>query len=185
MWNEKIKALFWANCNNITHYIGGGYKMEVCRMVAIDSSTKKTALAVFDNGNYKTVHLIDCSNLNDMNDRFASMAKLIFDFLEKNKPYIIYMEETVVERNASTQRFLTRLQGIVYAYCMKNDCEFNTIRPTEWRKLVGIEQGKKEREILKKEAIDLVLKEFGITVTDDEAESILIGLAIIKKFEKM
>ena len=159
--------------------------MKVCRMVAIDSSTKKTSLAVFDNGNYQTVHLIDCSNLNDMIDRFETMAKLIYDFLENNKPYIIYMEETVVERNASTQRFLTRLQGVVFAYCMKNDCEFNTIRPTEWRKLVGIEQGKKRREVLKKEAIDLVLKEFGITVTDDEAEAILIGLAILNKFNKL
>ena len=158
--------------------------MEVCRMISIDSSTKKTALAVFDNGEYKEVNLIDCSTINNMDERFYEMAKLIFNFLEKNKPYIIYMEETVVERNASTQRFLTRLQGIVYAYCMKNDCEFNTIRPTEWRKLVGIEQGKKKREVFKKEAIYLVLKEFGITVTDDEAESILIGLAIIKKFEK-
>lgn len=159
--------------------------MEVCRMISIDSSTKKTALAVFDNGNYKTVNLIDCSDLNDMADRFASMAEYIYDYLEKTKPYIIYMEETVVERNASTQRFLTRLQGVIYAYCMRNDCEFNTIRPTEWRKLVGMEQGKKGRDVLKKEAINLVLKEFGITVTDDEAESILIGLAIIKKFEKM
>lgn len=152
-------------------------------MVSIDSSTKKTALAVFDNGTYQTVHLIDCSNLNNMNDRFEAMAKLIYVFLENSKPYIIYMEETVVERNASTQRFLTRLQGVVYAYCMRNDCEFNTIRPTAWRKVVGIEQGKKGREVLKKEAIDLVLKEFGISVTDDEAEAILIGFAILKKFE--
>lgn len=157
--------------------------MEVCRMISIDSSTKKTALAVFDNGEYKEVNLIDCSTINNMDERFYEMAKLIFNFLEKNKPYIIYMEETVVERNASTQRFLTRLQGVVYAYCMKNDCEFNTIRPTEWRKLVGIEQGKKKREVFKKEAIYLVLKEFGRIVTDDEAEAILIGLAILKKFE--
>ena len=157
--------------------------MEVCRMISIDSSTKKTALAVFDNGEYKEVNLIDCSTINNMDERFYEMAKLIFNFLEKNKPYIIYMEETVVERNASTQRFLTRLQGGVYAYCMKNDCEFNTIRPTEWRKLVGIEQGKKKREVFKKEAIYLVLKEFGRIVTDDEAEAILIGLAILKKFE--
>lgn len=159
--------------------------MELCRMISIDSSTKKTALAVFDNGTYKTVNLIDCSSMTNMEDRFESMAKLIFEYLENNKPYIVYMEETVVERNASTQRFLTRLQGVVYAYCMKNDCEFNTIRPTEWRKLVGIEQGKKGRKEFKKEAIALVLKEFGIIVTDDEAEAILIGLAILNKFDEV
>lgn len=159
--------------------------MEVCRMISIDSSTKKTALAVFDNGIYQRVDLIDCSNLNDMDDRFASMAEHIFEYLEKNSPYIIYMEETVVERNASTQRFLTRLQGIIYAYCMRHNCEFNTIRPTEWRKLVGIEQGKKNRDKLKEEAVNLVKYKFGIEVTDDEAEAILIGLAVLNKFDKL
>ena len=34
---------------------------------------------------------------------------------KKQSLFIIYMEETVVERNASTQRFLTRLQGVIYA----------------------------------------------------------------------
>lgn len=154
-------------------------------MIAIDSSTKKTALASYDNGIYKTVDLIDYSKNKNMDDRFPMMAKSIFEYLEKNKPVIIYMEETVVERNASTQRFLTRLQGVIYAYCMNNNCEFNTIRPTEWRKLVGIEQGKKTRNELKEEAIALVLKEFGIEVSEDEAEAILIGKAVLNKFEKL
>lgn len=57
------------------------------------------------------------------------------------------------------------------------------MRPTQWRKLVGIDQSKKKREILKQEAISLVKELYQVESNDDEAESILIGLAAIKLFE--
>lgn len=155
--------------------------MEKCRMISIDSSTKKSAYAVFDNGEYCTSHLIECEEEN-MDQRFKTMSLNLIHILEANKPDIIYIEDTVVPRNVQTQRFLTRLQGVVYGYCAINNCEFNAIRPTEWRKLVGIDQGKKKREELKQEAIGLVKKLFKIDVNDDEAEAILIGWAAIKLF---
>lgn len=57
------------------------------------------------------------------------------------------------------------------------------MRPTQWRKLVGIDQSKKKREILKQEAISLVKELYQVESNDDEAEAILIGLAAIKLFE--
>lgn len=57
------------------------------------------------------------------------------------------------------------------------------MRPTQWRKLVGINQSKKKREILKQEAISLVKELYQVESNDDEAEAILIGLAAIKLFE--
>lgn len=66
---------------------------------------------------------------------------------------------------------------------MQETCEFDTLRPTQWRKLVGIDQSKKKREILKQEAISLVKELYQVESNDDEAEAILIGLAAIKLFE--
>lgn len=57
------------------------------------------------------------------------------------------------------------------------------MRPTQSRKLVGIDQSKKKREILKQEAISLVKELYQVESNDDEAEAILIGLAAIKLFE--
>lgn len=153
-----------------------------CRMLAIDSSTKKTAYAVFDNGEYKESKLIDLEKDKNMDSRFETMSLSLINALKEYKPDIVYIEEAVVVRNAQTQRFLTRLQGVIYGYCILNQCEFNAIRPTEWRKLVSIDQGKKKREELKQESIKKVEEEFGLTVNDDEAEAILIGIAAIKKF---
>lgn len=155
--------------------------MKRCRMISIDSSTTRSAYAIFDNGIYKESSLIECTGL--MDDRFMEMSKKLLFLLIEYKPDIVYIEDTVVPRNVQTQRFLTRLQGVIYAYSIFHNCEFNTIRPTEWRKYVGLDQGRKKREQLKAEAIKMVKEKFNLEVNDDEAEAVLIGLAVINKFD--
>lgn len=157
--------------------------MKRCRMISIDSSTTRSAYAIFDNGIYKESSLIECTGL--MDDRFMEMSKKLLFLLIEYKPDIVYIEDTVVPRNVQTQRFLTRLQGVIYAYSIFHNCEFNTIRPTEWRKYVGLDQGRKKREQLKAEAIKMVKEKFNLEVNDDEAEAVLIGLAVINKFKEL
>ena len=157
-------------------------KHNKCRMVSIDSSTNKTAYAVYEGGSLTGHGLLDISDEHNMDNRFSKMSRKIMEILSKYDPDIVYIEETVVIRNAQTQRFLTRLQGVVYAWTILNNCDFNTIRPTQWRKLVGIDQTKKKREVLKAEAIELVKTLFELECNDDEAEAILIGLAAIRMY---
>ncbi|WP_394910597.1 hypothetical protein [uncultured Robinsoniella sp.] len=152
-------------------------------MLAIDSSTIKTGIAIFNNGDYQESLLLDCSNFKNMEDRFKEMSLKLIHILDTYKPYIIYIEETVVNRNVAVQRFLTRLQGVIYGYCVLNDCEFNAIRPTSWRKLAGINQKGKKRNELKKLAIDAVYQRLGFNVGDDEAEAILIGIAALELYK--
>ena len=151
-------------------------KVKLC---SIDFSSKKTGIAYFEDGEYKH-HFIDCSSLKDMEVRFSNMCLDIWKTLEMVKPTIVYAEETVVLRNAQTQRFLTRMQGVIYAWCMNNDCEFNTIRPTQWRSIIGIPQGRNvKREELKEQAIQYVKRKYDLIVNDDEADAICIGDAVI------
>ena len=147
------------------------------KLIAIDSSTTKTALANFVDGKYINVNLINMENEKEMETRIKKMALSIITYLDECLPDTIYIEETVVIRNANTQRMLTRLQGVVYGWCLTHNCSFHTIRPTTLRKLVGIRQGRKKREELKQEAIALINNQFSINVNDDEAEAILIGKA--------
>lgn len=155
--------------------------MENKRLISIDSSTKKSAYAIFDNDIYIRSELINLEKIRNMDERFMQMSLQLVNTLIRYQPEVVYIEETVVPRNVQTQRFLTRLQGVVYGYCITNHCQFHTIRPTEWRKIVGIKQGKKKRDELKEEAVKLVKELFGISVNDDQAEAILIGLAATKK----
>lgn len=150
-------------------------------MLALDASTKKTGYAVFENGKLKDYGLIDLSEEKSMDSRMPAMTIKILQLLALY-PDVIYIEETAVVRNAATQRFLTRLQGVVYGWAIKNDSDFNTIRPNEWRSLVGIKCSKKSREELKKESIKKVEELFNITTNEDTAEAILIGQAAINKY---
>lgn len=157
-----------------------------CRMITIDSSSKKSGIAIFDNGKYVKHILLDYEKIKDMETRFLKMSNELINLIKLYKPDIIYIEEVVVNRNMHTMRFLFRLLGVIYGYCLTADCEFNTIRPTEFRSELEFKQGSKvEREQLKQQAIDYVKKEFNLDVNDDEADAICIGLAVIKKFEKL
>lgn len=153
------------------------------KLVTIDSSSKKSGLAYFENGVYKEHCLLDCSKQKNMDIRFEDMSRELWITLNKYKPDIVYIEETVVLRNAQTQRFLTRLQGVVYAWCINNDCEFNTIRPTSWRAAIGMKQGRNvTRNQLKEQSVKYVLDKYGLNVTDDESDAICIGEAVLKMF---
>lgn len=158
--------------------------MEV-KLLTIDGSTQKTGIAYFCNGKYIEHILLDYSKDKKIESRFESMAKGIWKTLNEYRPNIIYIEETYTARNPQTTKVLTRLQGIVYAWCMNNECEFNTIRPSEWRKWLNFTQNKNvKREQLKEQSIKYILDNYGLEVTDDEADAICIADAVIKMFSK-
>lgn len=155
------------------------------KLITIDGSTKKSGVAYFCNGKYKTHHLLDYSKDDVMNSRFESMSKGLWTLLDMYKPNVIYMEETYVGRNPQTTKFLTRLQGVVYAWCVNHGCEFNTITPSKWRKQLNFKQNKEnKRDKLKAQAIEYVTKNYEMNVTDDEADAICIADAVLKMFEK-
>lgn len=153
------------------------------KLITIDGSTKKTGLSYFYNGVYNSHYLLNFEKETDAEKRFESMAKAIWKILDAIRPNIIYIEETYLGNNAQTLKILTRIQGVVYAWCINNNCEFNTITPKEWRKILEFKQGKSvKREQLKIQAIEYVFSKYGIEVSDDEADAICISDAIIKKF---
>ena len=152
------------------------------RTIAIDASTKSSGISVWDGRELFAYDLITMFPKKRIEERFKDMSLALLSCLDKYKPQKVFIEETVVARNMQVQRFLTRLQGVVYCWCVQHEAEFQTIRPTEWRKAVGIKQGKKKRDELKQEAIDLITTKYGIEVNDDIAESICIGLAALSLY---
>lgn len=156
------------------------------KLITIDSSTKKTSVAYFCNGKYRKHYLFDYEKYNDINYRLEMMAKDVWNILEKHKPDIIYIEETYLGKNAQTLKNLTRLQGVVYAWCILNNCEFNTITPASWRKLLNFQQKKGlKRPELKVQSIQYVYDTYKLEVNDDEADAICIGDAVIQMFKNL
>ena len=111
------------------------------------------------------------------------MSQAIWKLLDTLAPNILYIEETYAAVNPQTTKILTRLQGVVYAWCMNHECEFNTIRPSLWRKHLNFTQGKGiKRNQLKEQSVKYVLDNYGLDVGDDEADAICIGDAVLKMF---
>lgn len=159
-----------------------GYIMD-CYMVSIDASTKKSGVAVFKNGNLEKSFVINFEKEKNITNRLPLMASALLKTLEDISPSIVYIEDTYAKNNISTQQFLMRLQGVVFGWCLKNDCEFNTVLPSTWRKKLNFKQGKNvKREELKQKAVDFVKEKYKKDVLDDEAEAICIGLYAIKRF---
>jgi Holliday junction resolvasome RuvABC endonuclease subunit len=144
------------------------------RIIGIDGATIKTGIAVFDDGEYVTHKLIKVTG--DADVRIPKMMMDICNFIKEYEPDKIIMEKSMLTNNIDTVQKLSNLAGAVMFYCYDKDIPFEHQYPSQWRKKVGLTQGSKvKKEILKAEAIVAVKQEYGLNLTDDEAEACLIA----------
>lgn len=145
-------------------------------IAGIDGSSTKTGIAIHTEKGYQAYTLIDLHKIKDTNMRLSKMMCEICKYLDKFNIDKIIMEKSVLKSNVATVQLLSMLSGAVMLYAAQNDIEFENPVPSVWRKRCGLEQSKNvKREVLKAEAIRAVKQEYGMTVTDDEAESLLLA----------
>lgn len=146
------------------------------RIIGIDASSNKTGIAVFCDGKYITHTLIDLHKIKDSVVRIPKMMLAICEYLDKHKIDKIIMEESLLTNNVVTVKMLSNIAGAVMYYAASHNIEFQFDLPTAWRRRIGLTQGRSvKRDVLKAEAIAAVKQEYGLDVTDDEAESLLIA----------
>lgn len=113
------------------------------------------------------------------------MVKEIFKILDDYKPAVVYIEDTAMQQNAKVLKELSRLQGAIIGYCATREIDIHIIKPTEWRKELGFEQGRGiKRPELKQQCFKWVKENLGIEKSEDEVEAIGIGAAVLRKFGK-
>lgn len=155
------------------------------KVMALDTSTTKTGWSIFIDGKYNDCGLIDLSDMkkSTAEDRIPIMIKEIENIIIDYSPDIIVVENTVVSRNVSAQRFLTMLLGMIWYICINRNIEFQTVRPTEWRSWVSSEKKGNKREELKIWSMNKVNELFGFVVeSDDVSDSILIGYGYVNRY---
>ena len=152
--------------------------------ISLDQSTKLTGYCVWRNGEYEISGLLDCQKV-DALFRFDEMVKNIFQILDNYKPIVVYIEDTAMQRNAKVLKELSQLQGAIVGYCVTHEIDIHIIKPTEWRKELGFEQGRGvKRPELKQQCFKWVKENLGIEKSEDEVEAIGIGAAVLNKFRK-
>lgn len=153
------------------------------KILSFDTSTKKTGVAVFVDGQLQKYKIIDLSDIKNTDERFRRMIKMIYETIDKVDPDVVAVEEMVVPRNPQTQRMLTMILGAIYGRCFSLNIHYCSLRPTQWRKLVRNEDEKlpKGRDDLKEWSIKKVEELYGVKGIDDNvSDAILIGQAFIK-----
>ena len=145
-------------------------------VAGIDASTNKTGVAIFCDGAYVEHTLIDLHKIKDSSERVPKMMLSICEYLGKHNIDKIIMEESILTTNAATMKMLSNIAGSVMYYALINGIEFELALPSHWRKKIGLSQSNKiKRDVLKAEAITAVQQEYGMELTDDESEAILIA----------
>jgi len=147
------------------------------KIIGVDGSTTASGVAVFEDGEYLEHKLIDLHKIKDAYQRIPMMANEICKYINSVAPVdVIIMEKSMLKNNIDTVQKLSNLAGAIMLYAYQNGIEFRHPLPSEWRKIIGLQQSSKiKREILKLEAIKAVSQEYELDVTDDVAESILLA----------
>lgn len=181
-------------------------------LLGIDGSTVNTGLAVFrqeDGDNREYSYLSSClisapkadykknkmtkteyakKKHEHMLMRVNFIMTGLLDRLEEYRPGIIVMEDVYAGRDYNTMKMLARIQGGVQGWCLTNGCSLIFKTPSHWRRELGIRSivdgVRLRRSALKAAAIKYIREKYHIDVTEDEAESICIGLSEVLQLNK-
>jgi len=148
------------------------------KILSLDTSSKVSGYAVFNNKELIRYSSIDKSDKSDSYDRMSAMVYEIIMLIEREAPDVVVVEETVVTRNPQTQRMLSMILGAVFGTCVSNHFTYCSLRPTQWRKAVRGDDEKlpRKRDELKMWSINKVAELFDINdISDDVSDAILIG----------
>lgn len=153
-------------------------------VAGIDASTKATGVSVMSDGElvYHELITIDSKKEPDAYKRINEMLIKISNILDQYNIDKVYMEKAICKGgNVDVTIKLAYLSGGMSFYCMRKNIEFYNPTPSEWRKVVGISNGRGiKRDEQKAEAIKIVLETYGIDEGDDVAESILLARSAFK-----
>lgn len=149
------------------------------RIMALDQATRISGYSVFegnkllDYGTYKTT-------LNkEQVERNHELVSWLYSMIEKWKPDEIGIEGIQYQPNEGVLVFesLARLQGCLLDMIYSNNIAYRVCPTNTWRAACGVKG--KIRAQKKRSMQEIIKKLYDVTVTEDEADAIGIGIYMI------
>ena len=144
------------------------------RVIAFDQATEHFGLSIWDNNELVFYSLYTFTG--DVVTRLSKIQNFIENIVIKAwEPDCIIMEDIQQQHGAvMTFKVLAMLLGVLEVTCLNNHIKYEVVSPNVWRKYVGTcGKNRKEEKLL---SVAVVKNKYNITVSDDVAEAILIGL---------
>lgn len=152
-----------------------GVSMRLC---SCDQSTNRSGVAILEDGVPVFYTVIDHSKEKDVPTRIKNMFLDLVKVIDQNNIDSLVVEAVQFQNNLKAMEMLSQLQGMCIATALLRDIPISSPMPVEWRKVLGFQQGAGvKRPELKAQAIKYVKENFGLDVSEDEAEAICIGRA--------
>ena len=150
------------------------------KLLSFDQASKITGYSCFIDGDWQYSRIINKDKKDlDTDRRFNEMVLAIYEVIDKEQPDAIALEGVALQSNAKTMSLLARLQGAIVGKALEMSISYSIIEPARWRKTVGIQQGKKKREELKKDSLKLAHEWLSKSLSEDASESCLLGCAYL------
>lgn len=158
------------------------------RILALDQASKVTGFAIFDNGQLVKYGKFATSSDDDI-ERFSAVKAWLVSMINNWHPDHIAIEGIQFQEEGQGQKMgvtvfqtLARLQGILMLTCHEAKIPY-TICPTNtWRHECGV-KGKTRSD--KKRSMQLLVKEkYNVSVGDDEADAIGIGIYMTGRHQR-
>ena len=147
------------------------------RILAFDQAANTSGWSVFDD-----LTLVKfgkwTSSGSHSTEKIAQTKHWVANMIQTWKPDLVVFEDIQLQKfdggeAVVTYKKLAQLQGVLKNYCYENGIIYKIVSPSTWRAFNNIRG--KERNDKKKNAQILVKTLYDISVTQDEADAILIG----------
>lgn len=108
------------------------------------------------------------------------IVRTVESLIQQHAPDHVVIEDCFQGPNPATNKVLAQLSGAIVVLLESMAMPHEAVSPNEWRKIVGakyqVKLKMKNRVACKAASKAFVLDRFGLSVTDDIADAILIGL---------
>lgn len=152
----------------------------MANLLALDQATYTTGFTVLKDGKIQLVSHFDCTG-NDLGDRLRQLRINIQNLIVQYDIDEVVFEDIQLqdvngnkETGIKTFKMLAESFGVVHELLSEMKVKYSTAQPIKWKahfKIAG-----KGRAQEKKMTQAYVLKNFGITCTEDEADSLCIAM---------
>ena len=144
----------------------------------MDQSSSRSGWAFLDDGVPVRYGVVDHAKESDVSERIKHMFLDLAKIIDECQIDELVVEAAQQQVNPKAMAILSQLQGGLICRGYNLGLAVTSLMPCEWRKILHFQQGAGvKRPELKAQAIQYVKENFGLDVSEDEAEAICIGRA--------
>lgn len=153
-------------------------------ILSLDQALVTTGWAIFDKKKLIAYDSFTINGKDSIEKRLGFIFQKLTELYNKYKFDYLVFEDIQQQQNPSTYKKLAYVQAIILFWCFYNQINFTVLSPSQWRKNLGGNFGRK-REEQKQKAINLVKQYYNIDVNSDIADAICIGKAYLDSYKQL